>query len=218
MPTLRLALLALAVALAGCGDRAPGPSAPPPTPAAAQPSPAPGTAAPAPGEGASTPLPPPAEPPSPAVPAAEGTPPAAPPAPAGPRPASAVIREAVALEPGGAALALAGAETVIDPAARFRVTLSISSADARLQLVDPKDAVVPAASTHEVGATTELTLVPSAPLTPGTRYALRLDGAATRELHAAGGDAFTPATLTVLVAGRPPPPEAKQKPAKRKRR
>lgn len=156
---------------------------------------APGTAAPA---GASTTsLPPPAQPAS----------------------VTTVLREVVALEPGGATLPLAlQGDTVVDPGARFRVVLSISSPDARVLLLDAKDALVAAEGAHEVGQTTRLTLTPSAPLTPGRRYLLRVDGASTRELHDASGKAFGPAAVQILVAGEPPPPEPKEQPTRRKRR
>lgn len=213
MPMTRLALLAALAALlvAGC-ERTPEPAAvaPPPPPAAPAPSGAPTTAEPAPAPTAGSPGAPPA--PDPAQP------PAASPADA-PAGAFTVIRDPVALEPGGATLALAlQEETVVDPGAHFRLDLVVPSSDARLALLDANDALVAAAGTHEVGATTRLTLAPSEPLRPGSRYTLRLDGAATREFHDGAGKAYAPAALAVLVAGTPPPPEPKPQPARRKRR
>ncbi|GAO03262.1 hypothetical protein PSR1_02145 [Anaeromyxobacter sp. PSR-1] len=107
---------------------------------------------------------------------------------------------------------------MVDPGAHFRLDLTVASADARLVLLDANDAAVAAAGTHDVGTTTRLTLSPSEPLRPGSRYTLRLDGASTREFHDAAGKAYAPAGLAVLVAGTPPPPEPKPQPAKRKRR
>jgi hypothetical protein len=52
---------------------------------------------------------------------------------------------------------------------------------------------------------------------PGSRYALRLDGASERELHDDAGRAFSPLALPILAAGTPPPPEPK-KPAPKKGR
>jgi hypothetical protein len=130
-----------------------------------------------------------------------------------------IFREVVALEPDGATLQLTrDGETVVDPGARFRVVLSISSGDARMLLLDRSDALVAAEGAHEVGQSTRLTLAPSAPLTPGRRYLLRVDGASTRELHDASGKAFTPAALEILVAGTPPPPEPREKPAPKRKR
>ena len=71
---------------------------------------------------------------------------------------------------------------------------------------------------REVAATTRLTLAPEAPLTPGSRYVLRIDGVAVREMHDADGRAFAPIGFPVLVAGTPPPPEPKATPKKKKRR
>ena len=229
MPTLRPArAVALAVAiLAACGERAPTPAAPsapaaapPGAPAPSGPSPAmvpatepaatPGAArlAPAPGTG-------------PAGPAAAGQETAGAPAaaPAGPSPVASVLGEVVAVEPGGSPLPLAATdETVIDPGARFRVVLKVVSDDARLLLLDANDAVVAGEGAHELGQSTKLTFAPSAPLVPGRRYTLRIDGASTRELHGPPGTAFTPASFKVLVAGTPPPPEPKEKPAQRRKR
>lgn len=212
MPRAVLATALAALLSAGC-ERSPqpaagGPPEPAPAPAAPAPEAPPGTA-PAPSSDA--PGAAPAEVPSPAQPAA---------APSDPGPAAAftVLRDPVALEPGGATLPLAlQGETVVDPGAHFRLDLTVASADARLALLDANDAAVAAAGTHDVGATTRLTLSPSEPLRPGSRYTLRLDGASTREFHDAAGKAYAPAGLTVLVAGTPPPPEPKAQP-KRKRR
>jgi hypothetical protein len=69
-----------------------------------------------------------------------------------------------------------------------------------------------------VGATSRFTLSPAAPLVPGSRYVLRLDGARTRELEDAAGRAFAPVSLRVLVAGEPPKPEPKPAPRKKRSR
>jgi hypothetical protein len=109
-----------------------------------------------------------------------------------------------------------GAETLVDPAARFRVTLSVASRDARLALLDAADAHVPASGTTEVaGGTTVLTLAPSEPLRPGGRYQLRVDGATGRALTSEDGRAFGPASLAVVAAGTPAP---ERKAPERKRR
>ncbi|ACL65626.1 conserved hypothetical protein [Anaeromyxobacter dehalogenans 2CP-1] len=213
MPMPRAVLAtALAALLSGGCERSPQPAAgspAQPAPAAATPAPAaPVEAPPAPSPGAAVAAAP-ADAPSPAQPGAAADPAAA----------FTVLRDPVALEPGGAALPLAlQAETVVDAGAHFRLDLAVASADARLALLDANDAAVAAAGTHEVGTTTRLTLSPSEPLRPGSRYTLRLDGAATREFHDAAGKAYAPAGLSVLVAGTPPPPEPKPQPAKRKRR
>jgi hypothetical protein len=159
------------------------------------------------------PLPGPAPQPEPVVPAA----PAIPPTPPAPAPAGSVVREATALQPGDTAAALApDRETAVDPSATFRVVLSGRSRDARLALHDAADAAVPSSAAVEVGETTVLTLAPAAPLVPGSRYQLRLDGAVTRDLHM-GDRAFTPAVYAVRAAGEPPPP-ARPPPRKRPRR
>lgn len=196
-------VLALALAATACGrpaERTPSEPATP-TPVAttdpnATPTPA---AAAAPTAGAA------------ATPAAADTP-AAPPAP--PPSALELAKELVAVEPAGELPLSPETETVVDPAATFRVVLGARFADARLQLLDRADAAIPAAGTREVGATTVLTLAPSRPLVPGSRYHLRLDGDRTRDLLDDAGGVHGPFTVDVLAAGTPPPPE----PAKKGRR
>ena len=152
--------------------------------------------------------------------------PGAPPAPgpaapttATPTPVTGILREAVALEPGGGTVTLAhDTESVVDPSAGFRVDLAAPCADARLALIDRSDALVAATGTQEVGATTRLTLNPAAPLVPARRYTLRIDGAVTRELHDSAGKAFLPGSFPLLVAGEPPKPQPKPKPATKRRR
>ncbi|HEY6101125.1 MAG TPA: hypothetical protein VIW03_16940, partial [Anaeromyxobacter sp.] len=108
---------------------------------------------------------------------------------------------------------------VVDPASSFEVELSERVGDVRLVLLDAADAHVASKGTREVGASTRLVLEPAAPLVPGSRYALRLEGETGRELHGADGRAYAPLSFTLLAAGTPPPPEPKKKPkAKRRRR
>jgi hypothetical protein len=154
-------------------------------------------------------------------PGALGTSTAAAPPPANARPpspsATAILRSAVAVEPAARVPLTPGGEVVVHPGASFEVELSARVSDARLVLVDARDDLVPASATREVGAGTRLTLTPAAALVPASRYALRLDGAADRELHDDAGRAFAAVTLPLLAAGAPPPPEPKR-PAKKKRR
>jgi hypothetical protein len=98
------------------------------------------------------------------------------------------------------------------------VELAAEIADGRILLLDAADAIVPASGTREVGATTRFTLTPAAPLVPGSRYLLRLDGARARELEDVAGRALAPLSLRVLVAGEPPKPEPKPKPAPKRKR
>jgi hypothetical protein len=155
--------------------------------------------------------------PDPAAPATAGAP-ALRPAPAPPPPsAAALLRSAVAVEPAQRLALIPGGEVVVDAGATFEIELSARLPDAVLALVDGRDDLVASTSSRELGAGTRLTLSPAAPLVPGSRYVLRIDGASQRDLHDEVGRAFAPLTLPVLVAGSPPPPEAKR-PARRKRR
>jgi hypothetical protein len=132
-----------------------------------------------------------------------------------PAPAAAVLTSAAAVEPSQRVPLVAGTEVVVDPAARFEIELSVRSSDARLVLLDARDDILPATGGRELGAgTTRLSLSPAAPLVPGSRYALHLDGATDRELHDDAGREFAPITFPLLAAGTPPPPEPKA-PAKK---
>jgi hypothetical protein len=203
MPPRAACALLASVLLPACS---PGASAPPAALAPVAQAPSPQTSPPSP----------------PAPPAAEPVAPAAPPAPEDPGPVAALVREAAAVEPGGRATALAsGGETLVDPAVTFRVELRTASPDARLVLLDGRDALVPASGAQEVGGSTRLTLSPAAPLAPGARYTLRIEGAVSRELHDGDGKAYTPLALSMRTSGQPAPPEPKEKAkpkAKAKRR
>lgn len=131
--------------------------------------------------------------------------------------AAELLRSALALEPAQRLPLKPGAEVVVDPGATFEVELSTRSPDARLVLVDARDDLVPASATREIGSSTKLTLAPTAPLVPGSRYELRVDGASDRDLHDDHGRAFSAVTLPLLAAGSPPPP-AEKKPARKKLR
>jgi len=108
----------------------------------------------------------------------------------------------------------ATAETAIEPGSTFRVELPQALADARLSLLDAADSMVPATGTREVGQATLLTLRPTGALAPGARLRLRVDGAATRELHGADGRRFAPLEWPVVLGGDPEP----RKPPARKPR
>ncbi len=159
------------------------------------------------------------KPAAPAAPAVEAHGDPVPPPPPPPAPERAV-KEAFEIPPGDPAtpapLAPEG-ETVVDPGARFRVALAGACRDARLLLFDGTGAAVPSTETAEVGPSTVRTLTPAAALTPGSRYQLRLDGAAGRELHLADR-AYPPARYTLRAAGDPPPPAPKATPKKKRSR
>ena len=132
--------------------------------------------------------------------------------------ATAILRAAVAVEPAARLPLVPGSEVVVHPAATFEVELAARTPDARLVLVDAREDLVPASGTRELAAGTRLTLAPTAPLVPGSRYALRLDGAADRDLHDESGRPFSPVTLPLLAAGTPPAPEPKKPVRKRRHR
>jgi hypothetical protein len=129
--------------------------------------------------------------------------------------AATLLRSAIAVEPAARVPLVPGTEVVVDPRATFEIELSTRSPDARLALLDARDDVVAATGARELAGGTRLSVAPSAPLVPGSRYALRLDGAVERELHDAAGRPFSPLTLQILVAGTPPPPEPRAKPQKK---
>jgi hypothetical protein len=138
----------------------------------------------------------------------------APPPP--PPPAPARVSAAEAWAAGTTAPLATSQETVVAPTAIFRVELPGRLADARLTLLDQADALVAGAGERTVTEATTLTFRPEAPLAPAGRYRLRLDGAATRELHAADGTTALPVEWPVVVAGEAPAEKAR--PAARKRR
>lgn len=167
--------------------------------------------------------PPPASAPSPepsATPSPSPAPAPAPaPAPTAPAPTpTPTVRSALALEPVLMTALSASGDTVVDPASTFALELAHRLPDARVALLDAADAHVASKDVRELGATTRLTLAPEAHLVPGSRYVLRVDGAAVREMHDADGRAFAPIAFPILVAGSPPPPEPKTPPRKKRRR
>jgi hypothetical protein len=127
------------------------------------------------------------------------------------------VRAAAAVEAAQRVPLAADVEVVVDPQATFEVELSARAADARLVLVDARDDLLPATGGRELAGGTRLSLAPAAPLVPGSRYALRLDGASDRELHDEAGRAYSPVTFPLLAAGTPPRPEPKAAAAKPKK-
>jgi hypothetical protein len=115
--------------------------------------------------------------------------------------------EGVAIEPGDRKLPLiTDGPLVVDPAVRFRVVLRRRLPDARIVLVDGADALVPGDGQKELAEGTTLTLTPAARLEPGGLYVLRVDGAASRELHDESGNTFLPMSVSISAAGAPEPP------------
>jgi hypothetical protein len=98
-----------------------------------------------------------------------------------------------------------GGVTTIDPGAAFELTVPVHLADGRLALHDETDAMVASTGTTELGeSTSRYRLVPDEPLRPGSRYALRLDGAVTREPHGSDGRAYAPVVLQLQTSGERP--------------
>ena len=153
--------------------------------------------------------------PGPAAPS--GSPESAPPAPASPLPVPVLPATAVEARQGSTALSLMpGPSDSVDPGATFEVRLGLAARGARLVLLDGRDAMVPSGSDAEVGGGgSRFTLVPLEPLTPGSRYVLRLEGLESRMVNTDDGRGFEPLAVPFRVAGEPPP--APPKKAKKKR-
>jgi len=182
--------LGLLLLVAACERPAPPPEPPPPSPAP--------TARPAPG------------PEAPQAPAA---------ADQGPGPVPLLRATATARDAGDEQVLGKDGETEVAPSARFRLEVAVPLADARLVLLDPQEALVPAETAAEIGtAASRFSLSPSRPLRPGARYALRLEGASGRELHDLAGRGYRPVSVSVRAAGEPPPPEPKRAAKKRRKR
>lgn len=164
-------------------------------------------------------------PPSPETPGPDapsgptGTPAAASPAvpPAFPPPPAVLPVSSVEVRLGETSSPLASdGSSLVDPGATFDVRLPFAARGARLVLLDARDTLVPSNSDAEVGgSTSRFTLVPMEPLTPASRYVLRLEGLESRMVGSGDGLAFEPLALSFLVAGEPPP--APPKKARKKR-
>ena len=128
-------------------------------------------------------------------------------------PPPAPITSAVAVVSGRQEVPLARqGVTTIDPATTFRVEVATHLVDGRLSLLDGADAMVVSSGTTELGASfTRYHLTPAELLRPGTRYHLRLEGAATREAHDAAGRAYGPVVHEVGTTGERPAPPAKKR-------
>jgi cytoskeletal protein RodZ len=127
------------------------------------------------------------------------------------------VGEAQALIPGAATPLAAADVTVVDPTASFRVVLKGRYPEARLSLLDGADALVPSAGAREAGPATTLSLQPSAPLRPGSRYRLRVDGANRREIPAEDGTLRQGVDWNLQAAGDPPAERSSAKGKKKPR-
>jgi hypothetical protein len=141
---------------------------------------------------------------------------ALPPPIAGPPATPLEVAEAQALTPGSGTPLLPADATPVDPAATFRVVLKGRLPDARLSLLEG-DAMVPSAGAREAGLATTLSLQPTAPLRPGSRYRLRVDGATRREITAADGSRRAPVEWVLQATGEPPADRSRAKPKKKAR-
>jgi hypothetical protein len=109
--------------------------------------------------------------------------------------------------------------TVIETGAQFHVEVPVALREARLSLLDGDGAMVPAAGGAELGASwTRFHLAPDAPLQPGSRYALKIDGAVERNPKDASGNAYLPANWSLLTAGEKPKAEPKKQKSSRRKR
>ena len=161
-------------------------------------------------------VPPPASPATSATPAASaadgGTPSPALPVAVAPAPEPAPVAAAVARVGTQEAPLQRGGVTTIDPGAAFELTVPVHLADGRLALHDEADAMVASTGTTELGEnTSRYRLVPDEPLRPGSRYALRLDGAVTREPHGSDGRAYAPVVLQLQTSGERPAAASRKK-------
>ncbi len=108
-------------------------------------------------------------------------------------------------------------ESTVEPRARFRVEASAPLADARLALYDAQESMVPVEEEDEIGsAASRYQITPSRPLRPGSRYTLRLEGAAGRDIRDLDDRRYRPLSFSILTAGEPPADRPVKKGAKKK--
>jgi hypothetical protein len=206
----RAAIAALAAALA-CSrpETAPAPSSASAVPASSTPAasgpPAAGAPEASPSAAVSAAVTPPPAPAKPSMPAASA-------------PLDLPITSASAIAAGGDQPLARDAPTTIESASRFRVEVAVPLQDGRLALLDAAGAMVASAGHEEIGASwARYTIAPTAPLVPGSAYALRLDGAVDRSPRDAEGRVYAPAVWPLKTSGERPKPEPKKQ-EKRKRR
>jgi hypothetical protein len=128
--------------------------------------------------------------------------------PAGPGPAPLPLVRAEARGADGVSALRPGAVTPVSRDASFEVAISIRAPEARLQLLDARDAVVPSSGSTVVSEETRFLLAPDEALRPGAEYALRLEGIRSSTVAAADGRTFQPLSLRVRVVGAPAPDAA----------
>jgi hypothetical protein len=111
-----------------------------------------------------------------------------------------------------------GPSDLVDPGSTFEVRLGFAARGSRLVLLDARDTMVPSGSDAEVGGSgSRFTLVPLEPLTPGSRYVLRLEGLDSRMVKSDDGRDFEPLVVPFQIAGEPPPAPPKKVKKKRAR-
>ena len=96
--------------------------------------------------------------------------------------------------------------TAVSRDSTFEVAVGVRAPEARLQLLDARDAVVPSSGSTLVADETRFRLAPDEPLRPGAEYSLRLEGLRASGVASSDGRTFQPLALRVRVAGAAPPP------------
>ncbi len=87
-------------------------------------------------------------------------------------------------------------------------------ADVRVRLMDESHRLVPSTDTQRTDALmTAVVVEPDAPLTPGTRYFLRIDGLVEERPAAFDGTAYDNTRVSFVTPGEKPAPEPKKFPA-----
>jgi hypothetical protein len=167
------------------------------------------SAAAAQGAPAASPSTPPASSPNAEPTGRPAAPPLAAPAPSGgptaPLPALPVVWAEARASDGASALQAEGI-TAVARDSTFEVAVGVRAPEARLQLLDAKDAVVPSSGSTLVADETRFRLAPDEPLRPGAEYSLRLEGLRASGVASSDGRTFQPLALRVRVAGAAAPP------------
>ena len=137
--------------------------------------------------------------------------PAPPGGPTAPLPALPVVWAEARASDGASALQVEGV-TAVARDSTFEVAVGVRAPEARLQLLDSRDAVVPSSGSTLVADETRFRLAPDEPLRPGAEYSLRLEGLRASGVASSDGRTFQPLALRVRVAGAAAPPPRRRGP------